>query len=172
MQDITKKLYSTFTSDAAAREMAVESGDADIAYDMPVSQAATYAENDAVNTTIYGFSQTTHLWYNMGENAGVTKDEKVRQAIDMALDFDAIAQVGTAGFGEASLSYWDPSCDYYNANYTKEERAVDVEGAKALLEEAGYADGLEVTAFGSSGHCSGINSYAGKSCRSRNYIKD
>lgn len=143
-----KEIVFTFTSDAAAREMAVESGDSDIAYDMPVSQAATYAENDAVNTTIYGFSQTTHLWYNMGENAGVTKDEKVRQAIDMALDFDAIAQVGTAGFGEASLSYWDPSCDYYNANYTKEERAVDVEGAKALLEEAGYADGLEVTALG------------------------
>lgn len=143
-----KEIVFTFTSDAAAREMAVESGDADIAYDMPVSQAATYAENDAVNTTIYGFGQTTHLWYNQGENAGVTKDEKVRQAIDMALDFDAIAQVGTAGFGEAALSYWDPSCDYYNANYTKEERAVDVEGAKALLEEAGYADGLEVTALG------------------------
>lgn len=143
-----KEIVFTFTSDAAAREMAVESGDSDIAYDMPVSQASTYAENDSVNTTIYGFSQTTHLWYNQGENAGVTKDEKVREAIDKALDFDAIAQVGTAGFADASLSYWDPSCDYYTENYTVEERAVDVEGAKALLEEAGYADGLEVTALG------------------------
>lgn len=143
-----KEIVFTFTSDAAAREMAVESGDSDIAYDMPVSQASTYAENDSVNTTIYGFGQTTHLWYNQGENAGVTKDEKVREAIDKALDFDAIAQVGTAGFADASLSYWDPSCDYYTENYTVEERAVDVEGAKALLEEAGYADGLEVTALG------------------------
>lgn len=143
-----KEIVFTFTSDAAAREMAVESGDADIAYDMPVSQAATYAENDSVNTTIYDFGQTTHLWYNMGDNAGATKDQKVREAIDKALDFDAIAQVGTAGFGEASLSYWDPSCDYYTANYTKEERAVDVDGAKELLDEAGYGDGVEITALG------------------------
>lgn len=143
-----KEIVFTFTSDAAAREMAVESGDADIAYDMPVSQAATYAENDSVNTTIYDFGQTTHLWYNQGENAGATKDEKVREAIDKALDFDAIAQVGTAGFADASLSYWDPSCDYYTENYTKEERAVDVDGAKELLEEAGYGDGLEITALG------------------------
>lgn len=143
-----KEIVFTFTSDAAAREMAVESGDADIAYDMPVSQAATYAENDSVNTTIYGFGQTTHLWYNQGENAGATKDEKVREAIDKALDFDAIAQVGTAGFGEAALSYWDPSCDYYTANYAEDERAVDIDGAKELLEEAGYGDGLEITALG------------------------
>lgn len=143
-----KTITFTFTSDAAAREMAVESGDADVAYDMPVSQAATYAANDSVNTTIYSFGQTTHLWYNMGDNAGVTKDEKVREAIDKALDFDAIAQVGTAGFGDAALSYWDTSCDFYQANYTTDERAVDVEGAKELLADAGYSDGLEITALG------------------------
>ena len=40
---IIKQLNLTFTSDAAAREMAVESGDADFAYNMPVSQAATFA---------------------------------------------------------------------------------------------------------------------------------
>ena len=143
-----KTIKFTFTSDAAAREMAVESGDSDIAYDMPVSQGATYVGNDAVNVTIYGFGQTTHLWYNQGDNAGATKDEKVREAIDKALDFDAIAQVGTAGYGEAVLSYWDTSCDFYQANYTAEERAVDIEGAKQLLEEAGYGDGLELTALG------------------------
>ena len=56
-----KEIVFTFTSDAAAREMAVESGDADIAYDLPVSQASTYAENDSVNTTIYEFGQTTQV---------------------------------------------------------------------------------------------------------------
>ena len=143
-----KTIKITFTSDAAAREMAVESGDAQIAYDMPVSQASTYAASDAVNTTIYGFGQTTHLWYNMGDNAGVTKDAKVRAAIDKALNFDAIAQVGTAGFAPAAMSYWDPTCDFYQENYTAEERAVDIEGAKALLAEAGYENGLEITALG------------------------
>ena len=143
-----KTIKFTFTNDAAAREMAVESGDAQVAYDMPVSQASTYAASDAVNTTIYGFGQTTHLWYNMGDNAGATKDLKVRQAIDKAINFDAIAQVGTEGFAPAAMSYWDPTCDFYQENYTAEERAVDIEGAKALLAEAGYENGLEITALG------------------------
>ena len=143
-----KTIVFTFTSDAAAREMAVESGDADVAYDMPVSQASTYAENASINTAIYGFGQEIHLWYNMGPKARATKEQEVREAIDKALDFDAIAKVGTAGFSEPSLSYWDTSCNFYKASYTKEERAIDVKGAKALLKEAGYADGLEITALG------------------------
>ncbi|MDD3403502.1 MAG: ABC transporter substrate-binding protein [Hespellia sp.] len=143
-----KTIVFTFTSDAAAREMAVESGDADVAVDMPVSQAATYASSDAVNTTIYSFGQETHLWYNMGDDSRATADANVRAAIDKALDFDAIAQVGTSGTADASLSYWDTSCEFYQANYTKEERDVDVDAAKELLAEAGYEDGLEITALG------------------------
>ena len=143
-----KTIVFTFTSDAAAREMAVESGDADVAYGMPVSQAATYASSSTVNTTIYSFGQELHLWYNMGDNGGATKEQKVREAIDKALDFDAIAKVGTAGFGEAALSYWDTSCSFYTPNYTKEERAVDIDAAKKLLDEAGYGSGLELKALG------------------------
>lgn len=143
-----KTIKLVFTSDAAAREMAVESGDADFAYNMPVSQAAAFVGSETVNTAIYNFGQTTHLWYNMGENAGATKDIKVRQAIDKALNFDAIAQVGTAGFGQSALSYFDTSCAFYQANYTSEERTVDIEGAKQLLAEAGYENGLEITALG------------------------
>ena len=37
---------------------------------------------------------------------------------------------------------------YYNEVYTAEERAVDIDGAKALLAEAGYADGLTLRALG------------------------
>ena len=143
-----KTIVFTFTNDAAAREMAVESGDTQVAIDMPISQAATYAKNDTINTTIYSFGQETHLWYNMGEKAGATKEQKVREAIDKAIDFNAVTQVGTAGFAKPALSYWDESCDFYSASYTEEERAVDVEGAKELLKEAGYEDGLELTLLG------------------------
>lgn len=143
-----KEIVFTFTSDAAAREMAIESGDSDVTIDIPISQAATYAQNDAVSTYIYSFGQVSHLWYNMGENAGPTKEQKVREAIDKALNFDAITQVATAGFGKPAMAYMDPAATYYKENYTAEERAADVEGAKALLAEAGYENGLEITALG------------------------
>lgn len=142
-----KDITFTFTNDAAAREMAVESGDVDIAYDMPVVQAATFAESENVQTIAYSFGQVAYLWYNMTEGH-VTSDARVRKAIDLALDFDSIAQVGTGGFGEAASGYFTEDSPYYNETYTAEERAVDVESAKALLAEAGYEDGLELTAVG------------------------
>ncbi|MCD7868871.1 MAG: ABC transporter substrate-binding protein [Clostridiales bacterium] len=137
----------TFTNDAAAREMAVESGDVDVAYDMPVIQAATFAESESVQTIMYSFGQNAHLWYNMTEEHA-TSDALVREAIDLALNFDSLFQVGTAGYGEQALGYFGTDSPYYTEMYTEEERAVDVETAKALLEEAGYGDGLELTTVG------------------------
>ena len=143
-----KTIKFTFTNDGASRVMGVQSGDADIANDLPVAQAATFASDDSVQTIIYPFGQVMHLWYNMGEKAGATKDIRVRQAIEKALDLDALTMVGSAGFGEVALGYFPTDSKYYNAVYTPEELAVDIDGAKALLEEAGYGDGLELTILG------------------------
>ena len=143
-----KEIKFTFTQDAAAREMAVEAGDSDVAYDMPVVQAAHFAESDKVKTYVYSMGQVLHLWYNMGEQAGPTKDPKVREAIDKALNFEAIALVGTAGFADQALGYVAPTSKFYSETSTVEERAVDIEGAKALLEEAGYGDGFEISMLG------------------------
>ena len=143
-----KTIKFSFTNDGAAREMAVESGDADIANDLPVAQAATYAGKDNVQTIMYPFGQVMHLWYNMGEKAGATKDIRVRQAIEKALNLDAMTAVGSAGFGEVALGYFPVDSKYYNAVYTREELAVDLEGARALLADAGYADGLELKILG------------------------
>ncbi|MDO5139431.1 MAG: ABC transporter substrate-binding protein, partial [Oscillospiraceae bacterium] len=77
-----------------------------------------------------------------------TADIRVRQAIDKALDFDAIAMVGTSGMGEEVHGYFPIESKYYNETFTKEERAQDIEGAKALLAEAGYENGLDLTIVG------------------------
>ncbi len=143
-----KEIVFTFTNDAAARAMAVQSGDLNVAYDMPISMVNTYVGSDAVDVIMHTFGQNTRLHYNMGPKAGATKELKVRQAIDKALDFDAIAMVGTAGTVPAVLGYFDSESKYYNETFTAEERAVDIEGAKALLAEAGYEDGLDLTIVG------------------------
>lgn len=143
-----KDIQITFTSDAAARAMAVQSGDADIAYDMPVAQAAPFIGNPDVGTIVYSFGQVAHLWYNMGKNAKATKEAKVREAIDKALDFNALAGVGTAGLAQPVLGYFPEDGKYYNQTYTEEERAVDIEGAKALMEEAGYGSGVDLKILG------------------------
>ncbi len=142
-----KTIVLNFTNDAASREMAVESGDSQVAVAVPVVQAATYADSENVNVSIYDYGQVAHLWYNMREGHP-TADLKVRQAIDKCLNFDALAQVGTAGTAASALGYLSTTSPYYNETYTAEERTVDIEGAKALLEEAGYSDGLDLTIIG------------------------
>jgi peptide/nickel transport system substrate-binding protein len=83
----------------------------------------------------------------MGAKASeATKNIKVRQAIDKALDYDAIAQVGTAGFKKPATAYVDENSPYYTKS--EKERKVDIEGAKALLAEAGYKDGLQLNLIG------------------------
>lgn len=141
-----KTIVFTFTPDAAARVLAVESGDAQIAYDLPGNQAMTYAGRTDLNTLVYSFGQVSHIWYNMGDKAGATKDVRVRQAIDLAMNFDAIAMVASGNSAQPSLGYFEPNSKYYNETYTAEERAVNVDAAKELLAEAGYADGLELHA--------------------------
>jgi ABC-type transport system substrate-binding protein len=74
-----------------------------------------------------------------------TQDLNVRKAIDLALNFDGLAQIGTGGAYGASTGYVEEGLEYHLDTYTAEERAVDIEAAKALLEEAGYGDGLELT---------------------------
>lgn len=144
-----KEIKITFTTDAASREMAVESGDAQVAYDMPVAQAATYAGNSAVKVVLHPFGQITHLWFNLGENGNpALQDANVRKAITLALDYDALNAVGTAGYGKVAYGYFEENSKYYNQTYSPEEKVRDVEQAKALLEEAGYGSGLTLKILG------------------------
>ena len=136
-----KEIVFKFIGEPASREANVESGDVDVAADMPVIQASAFAESDAVKTVLYNYGQNGHLWYNMTEGHP-TADINVRKAIDLALDFDNIAIVGTAGTAQAATGYIDFGSYYHNDTYTPEERAVDIDKAKELLAEAGYEDGL------------------------------
>jgi peptide/nickel transport system substrate-binding protein len=142
-----KELKFTFTQDAASREMAVEAGDAGVAVDIAVAQASTYTGNTNVKTSFYTFGQVSHLWMNIRDSKPM-QDVKVRQAIDKALDYDAIAAYATGGQGKQSLGYLDENVPFAVDYYTADERKQDIEGAKALLAEAGYGDGLEISFLG------------------------
>ena len=143
-----KEIEFRFANDAFTRAMAVLSGDYDVAYDMAVNIAGNFTENEGLTTYIYPTGQVLHLWYNMGELAGATKDLNVRKAVDLALDFDAIAMLGTNGTEGQSLGYAPEGSLYYTQTFSPEERAVQIDEAKALLEEAGYGNGVELRILG------------------------
>ncbi|TCK28034.1 peptide/nickel transport system permease protein/peptide/nickel transport system substrate-binding protein [Ancylobacter aquaticus] len=92
-----------------------------------------------------------HLLFNYGK--GPLDDVRVRQAINFALDRDGFNRAALMGLGVPAQTmlppgYWahDPALDNY---YTH-----DPDKARALLKEAGHADGVDIQFFGYSDQAS------------------
>nr|WP_314841441.1 ABC transporter substrate-binding protein [uncultured Microbacterium sp.] len=71
-------------------------------------------------------------------------DERVRQAINLAFDREAIASGLGEGFLNPTEQVFSPSGAAYDEGLN-DTYAQDVEEAKSLLADAGYPDGFEVT---------------------------
>ncbi|MEO9779742.1 MAG: ABC transporter substrate-binding protein [Sedimentitalea sp.] len=69
-------------------------------------------------------------------------DKRLRQALNYAIDREAINQVVFDGAFAAGNQPVPPNSPWYNANHTVPAR--DVEKAKALLAEAGFPDGIDL----------------------------
>jgi peptide/nickel transport system substrate-binding protein len=71
---------------------------------------------------------------------------KVRQAIDYAIDRDAIVKSLGYGFWTSTYQFAAPGSSSYNDGLT---RAFNPDKAKQLLSEAGYPNGFKITLYGS-----------------------
>lgn len=76
---------------------------------------------------------------NMNHTFEPFQDKRVRVAFDMIIDKEALMQGALWGQGATSPSPSYPTSAAYNKNLV--QRAQDIEGAKALLAEAGYPEG-------------------------------
>ncbi len=84
----------------------------------------------------------TYLYMNCQKE--IFQDARVRKAINMAIDINTMITVTEGGAAVRADSYITPAVSYYSSQADK-LYAYDVEAAKALLAEAGCADGFEVT---------------------------
>lgn len=76
---------------------------------------------------------------NMNHTFEPFQDKRVRVAFDMIIDKEALMQGALWGQGATSPSPSYPTSAAYNKSLV--QRAQDIEGAKALLAEAGYPEG-------------------------------
>ena len=94
------------------------------------------------NFTVVGFRAATHrqIWMHCDE--GQFADARVRQALGMCIDRQALIDTlfkGKADIGNDHVIA--PIYPFFDPSVPQRER--DTEGAKALLAEAGFPDGLE-----------------------------
>lgn len=148
----TEVIYTPIASDAT-RVSALLSGDVDLVTDLPTQDVARLRNDPklkvlegAENRTIFiGMDQHgDELKYSNVKGRNPFKDVRVRRALNMAVDREAIKRVTMRGLSIPGGLMIAPNVHGYSTDLDKLP-PFDAEGAKKLLAEAGYANGFEFT---------------------------
>ena len=135
-----KRVVIRHVPEPAAQRLLIEKGDADIARDLTNDQVAGVAGNkDIVVTTV---PQATLHYVGLNLKFKPFEDVKVRQALHYLVDYDGMVNSFLKGGFKIHQSFWPSG---FWASLDDNEYTYDPAKAKALLKDAGYPDGFEVT---------------------------
>jgi peptide/nickel transport system substrate-binding protein len=123
--------------ESATRMLALERNEVQILADVPPADYERVEKNPALK--MYKQPGLTILGVGMSNDLGPFKDKRVRQAMNYAVDKNAINK-GLYG-GATTASQGIPPV-LWGYNKSVEPYPYDVNKAKALLKEAGYANGF------------------------------
>jgi peptide/nickel transport system substrate-binding protein len=150
--NVTEIVYTPIKS-AATRTAALLSGEIDFALDPPLQDLPKLKSDPNIkvvegqeNRTIFiGMDQKRdELQYSSVKGKNPFKDLRVRQAMYTGIDIETIKRTLMRGLSIPTGELITPQVyGYYPA--ANKRPAYDVAKAKALLKEAGYPDGFEVT---------------------------
>lgn len=130
-------------TEESSRTIALETGEIDIVLDVASTDANRIRENSELDLLEY---ESTHIEFLVMNTQKAPFDNVlVRQAINHAVDSEAIITVTVNGEATPQESYLGDGAIGYSSDVTVYD--YDLEKAKALLAEAGYADGFECSVY-------------------------
>ncbi len=119
----------------------IQKGDIDIAWNTTAEQAVDIKEGKVPGVKLVMIPSQSQEYLAMNAGWGPFKDERVRMAVKLAIDYDAIINDVLKGLAIKNFTFLPKGYLGYKDLVVKR----DVEKAKKLLEEAGYPNGFEVT---------------------------
>lgn len=122
-------------SDGDTLTMALQSGEIDAAYGMPYASYPIF-QNDKYVFTSTATSRAFFAWMNF--TSEITKDPAVRKAIAMGIDKKGFVDTLLNGNGYPAAGVFPSSFTFGNEAVHTE--TYDLEGAKKILEDAGWID--------------------------------
>ncbi len=137
-------MESRYIPDLTVAAAELQSGSLMAAENMPANQIATLKANPSLQYVEFPWAPATY--FILGFNAYAPPFEKlaVRQAALHAIDHEGMARALGFGMGQVTHApYWNKSLVGYDEGAPKYEYSLDK--AKALLAEAGYPKGLDIT---------------------------
>jgi len=150
--NVTDVVYTPIKSDAT-RVSALLSGDVDLVTDLPTQdverlrkeQNLKVLDGHEVRTIFIGLDQhNDELKYASVKGKNPFKDVRVRRALNLAVDREAIKRVVMRGLSIPAGIMIAPGVHGYSKDIDLVPK-VDPAGAKKLLAEAGYPQGFEFT---------------------------
>ncbi len=146
------RIEATPIQNAATRVAALLSGEVDFIQDVPVQDLERVASTDGLDVRSTPQNRVIFFGLNQGaddlssdnvDGANPLADVRVRQAMNMAINRDAIRQVVMRGQSEPAGMISPPFVNGWSAEMDGAS-VTDIEGAKALMEEAGYGEGFSI----------------------------
>ncbi len=155
---IAARAVYRFVPEGSTRVADLLAGTADLVRAVPVDQISAVEEGGA-QVAISPVSGSA--WVRIATDVAPFSDPRVRQALNHAVDVDAIVAALLGGNGTRLANFFvegglgfDPALSAY---------AYDPDRATALLQEAGYPDGFETTLeYASAEHAAVVEAIAGQ----------
>jgi peptide/nickel transport system substrate-binding protein len=123
------------------RTINLETGEIDIAYDILPADIKRVEEHEDLTLYRDVNLSTTYIGFNAAKKP--YDDARVRQAINYAIDVESIIGAVMEGVGQQANGPLGPNV--WGSNQNLEAYGYNVEKAKELLADAGYADGFKTT---------------------------
>ena len=146
----THVVYTPIKSDST-RVAALIAGDVDLVTDLPVQDVdrlrkdanLKVLDGNEVRTIFIGLDQfSEQLKYSNIKGKNPFKDLRVRKALNLAVDREAIKRVTMRGLSVPASIMIAPGVHGYSTELDRPAK-MDLEAAKKLLAEAGYPNGFE-----------------------------
>lgn len=141
-----KSLTFSIVPEDSTRAMLLQSGQVDVALRLPVNDVARLQNNKDIKMTTTPTIMTMYIALN--NQKGPLKDARVRQALNYAVDKNALVKDVVGGSAMVADSVIPPGVSNYASvgNYP-----CDKAKAKDLLNQAGFPNGFEITLWTPSG---------------------
>jgi peptide/nickel transport system substrate-binding protein len=118
------------------RILQVQGGQLDAALFVPFNRIAELEAMPGINVHLDPSTRTDHIIFNHDNE--ILANPLVRQALAHATDRQSIVDVVTFGYGTVANSYIPGGAQFYNPD--NPARTFNLEGARALMEEAGLGE--------------------------------
>jgi len=137
---VTEIIYTPIQS-SATRVAALLSGDVDLIQDVPVQDLGRVESSSGLKLATA--AQNRVIFFGVNTTKGPTADLRIRQAMNIAINRDAIKQVVMRGQSDPTGVIMPPFVNGWTEKLNEYPK-YDLDEAKALMKEAGYGDGFSI----------------------------